>query len=111
MAQSSPYRIVLSTCPEGENAESLARALVEQGLAACVNIIPGLRSVYRWKGTVETSDEALLLIKTDQERYAQLERALQERHPYELPEILSVAIDNGLTSYLAWIGSSLVTKE
>ncbi len=111
MTQSSPYRIILSTFPNRDTAESIARVLVEHGLAACVNIIGGVHSVYRWEGKVETSDEVLLIIKTRQEAYGRLEQELRDRHPYELPEVLCVAIDNGLPAYLSWIDASLVKEE
>ncbi len=111
MTESSPYRVVFSTFPSRDAAQTVARILIEQRLAACVNIVGGVHSVYRWEGEVETSDEVLLIIKTRQEAYGRLERALRERHPYELPEVLCVAIDNGLPAYLSWIDASLVVKE
>jgi periplasmic divalent cation tolerance protein len=111
MTESSPYRIVLSTCPDGDSARRIANILVEGRLAACVNIIPGLRSVFRWEGKVESADETLLLIKTRQEQYPPLEAVLREHHPYELPEVLSVSIDSGLPAYLAWLDASLVEQQ
>ncbi len=83
---------------------------MEEGLAACVNIIPGLRSVYMWQGKVENADEHLLLIKTRAHCYSRLETVIRRRHPYELPEIVSVPIETGLAEYLAWIDAS-VTKD
>jgi periplasmic divalent cation tolerance protein len=111
MTESSPYRIVLSTCPDGDSARRIANILVEGRLAACVNILPGLRSVFRWEGKVESADETLLLIKTRQEQYAPLEAVLREHHPYELPEVLSVSIDSGLPAYLTWLDASLVEQQ
>jgi len=111
MTESSPYRIVLSTCPDGDSARRIANILVEGRLAACVNIVPGLRSVFRWEGKVEVADETLLVIKTRQEQYALLEAVLREHHPYELPEVLSVSIDTGLPAYLAWLDASLVEEQ
>ncbi|MDD5033529.1 MAG: divalent-cation tolerance protein CutA [Methylococcaceae bacterium] len=101
------YCLVLCTCPEGEPAESLARFLVEEHLAACVNILPGLTSVYSWEGRIASEREALLLIKTEAEAYSRLELRLRDRHPYELPEIIAVSIERGLPDYLQWISQCL----
>lgn len=98
--------IVFVTCPP-EAAEGLAAGVVEAGVAACVNVLPSVRSVYRWRGAIERSDEALLLIKTDSNRYAALEAAVRSRHPYELPEIVAVHIEQGLPDYLKWVTDSL----
>lgn len=110
MAQSSPYSLVFSTCPDADTAHAIARVLVEDGLAACVSVLPGLQSVYRWQGKVETAHEHLLLIKTRADRYSRLEGVIRAHHPYELPEVVSVSIDAGLPEYLSWI-DSLVGKE
>ncbi len=104
-------QLVLSTCPDRDTAERLARMLVERRLAACVNIVPGLLSVYRWQGEVQRDEEHLLLIKTDRARYPALETALRAAHPYELPEIVAVTISNGSTDYLRWITSELETSS
>jgi periplasmic divalent cation tolerance protein len=103
------YCLVLSTAPEGEAAESLARFLVERHLATCVNILPGLKSLYPWKGAIESGTEALLLIKTERAAYQRLETELRERHPYQLPEIIAIDIDQGLPDYLNWISQWLFT--
>jgi periplasmic divalent cation tolerance protein len=95
--------LVISTLPDREHAEKLAHALLEQRLAACVNILPGVRSVYRWQGRVESANETMLLIKTTMACYPALEAAIKERHPYELPEIVAVPINAGLPAYLAWV--------
>lgn len=99
------YQIVLTTCPDTACAERLAQALVRDGLAACVNILPAMQSIYRWQGNIETATERLLIIKSTTDRY----RAIQERilalHPYELPEIIAVPIREGLPRYLAWLDS------
>ncbi|KAF0191997.1 MAG: periplasmic divalent cation tolerance protein [Gammaproteobacteria bacterium] len=97
------YLLVLTTCPDAGFAEALAAKLVDAGLAACVNIVPGIQSVYRWKGKRETGTERLLLIKTRAALYTRLEQAITESHPYELPEVLAVPIKNGLAGYLSWI--------
>lgn len=99
--------ICLCTCPDREVAEALARRLVGEGLAACVNIVPGLTSVYRWQGEVETASEVLLLAKTTASRYPALEAALVAAHPYELPEVIGVSIHSGLPGYLQWLKDSL----
>jgi periplasmic divalent cation tolerance protein len=95
--------LVFTNLPDQAAAEALARALIEQRLAACVNILAPCRSVYRWQGSVETSPEVPLLIKTTDARYAALEVAIRSGHPYELPEIIAVPIERGLPDYLAWI--------
>lgn len=99
--------ICLCTCPSQAVAEDLARRLVGEGLAACVNIVPGLTSVYRWQGAVETASEVLLLAKTTASRYPALEAALVAAHPYELPEVIGVSIHSGLPGYLQWLNDSL----
>ncbi len=95
--------LVYCTCPDHDTALRIAQALVERQLAACVNLVPGLTSVYRWQGHTETASEVLLLIKTRQAVYPELEAALLALHPYELPEIIAVPIEAGLPAYLSWI--------
>jgi len=107
----TPYCLVLCTCPAGETAESLARFLVEQRLAACVNIVPGVTSVYTWEGALEKSREDLLLIKTEHARYAELETCLRQRHPYQVPEIIALPIERGLPDYLQWIALCLRSES
>jgi periplasmic divalent cation tolerance protein len=97
--------LVLTHLPDRESAESLARTLVERKLAACVNVLPPCRSVYRWQGAVETADEAPVLIKTTEARYAALEAAIRERHPYELPDIVALPVTAGWPAYLAWVAA------
>lgn len=98
--------IVFSSCPDLAQAEALAQALVEQRLAACVQLVPGLRSIYRWQGAVERSDEVQIVIKTTSERLPALQQALLALHPYELPELIAVEAAAGLDRYLDWIGAS-----
>ncbi|MGQ0621875.1 MAG: divalent-cation tolerance protein CutA [Panacagrimonas sp.] len=95
-------RIVLVTCPP-DHADELARALVEARVAACVNVVPKITSTYRWKDAVQRDDEALLIIKTTAGRFGELKRAVLERHPYELPEVLGVDVAAGHLPYLQWI--------
>ncbi|MDY6978560.1 MAG: divalent-cation tolerance protein CutA [Pseudomonadota bacterium] len=99
--------LVLCTCPDTDTARQLADRLVAGRLAACVNIVPGLESVYEWQGKVERDGEVLLIIKSRQDRYGQLEETLRQHHPYELPEILRVSLDGGLQDYLQWIDNAL----
>ncbi|MCQ8116715.1 divalent-cation tolerance protein CutA [Methylomonas rosea] len=101
------YQLILCTCPDLEVADKLAGTLITQKLAACVNILPGVRSVYEWQGEIETAQEHLLLIKSHQDRYAAIEATLKSLHPYQLPEIIAVAIESGSLDYLKWIDSCL----
>ncbi len=103
----TPYRIVLCTWPADRPAEPVAERLVAAGLAACVNILPGVTSVYRWEGVVEHGQEQLLMIKTSAAAYPRLEAALRDAHPYELPEIVAVGIEQGSSAYLDWMESCL----
>ena len=101
------HQIILCTCPDHASAHNIADALITEGLAACVNILPGLTSVYRWQNNIETAQEHLLLIKTRQDHYAALEAAIRQIHPYELPEIIAVSVEQGLPEYLQWIDTCL----
>jgi periplasmic divalent cation tolerance protein len=99
-------RIVIVTCPNPDVAASLARTLVEEGLAACGNIVPGLRSIYRWQGAVVDEPEVLLLLKTTAERFEPLRARVVALHPYEVPEVLSLAVEAGHAPYLAWVAGA-----
>lgn len=101
-----PVLLVLTTLPDSGAARELAECLVGEGLAACVNQIQGVQSVYRWQGELARDSEVMMLIKTTEGQYATLERRLLELHPYELPEILAIAPAQGLGAYLDWIGAS-----
>ncbi|MCW9023544.1 MAG: divalent-cation tolerance protein CutA [Gammaproteobacteria bacterium] len=103
----TPHLLVLNTCPDEAVAESIAEVLVSQKLAACVNILPKIRSIYAWKGNIERDNEVLLLIKTRKEQFQALEQTIVQLHPYELPEIIGVSVDTGLKDYLNWINTSL----
>ncbi|MFZ0631493.1 MAG: divalent-cation tolerance protein CutA [Acidobacteriaceae bacterium] len=99
--------MILSTAGSAEEAERIARALVDQRLAACVNILPGLTSVYRWKDEVETATEVLLLIKTRAELVDRAEAALRAAHSYEIPEVLVFTPESGLADYVDWLMRSV----
>jgi periplasmic divalent cation tolerance protein len=103
--------LVLTNLPDRAAAERLANGLVENRLAACVNILAPCLSVYRWKGTMQREEEHPMLIKTTAERYAALEEAIRAGHPYELPEIIAVPIERGLPAYLDWIGAQTGTSH
>lgn len=96
-------QIVFCTCPPTLNAQKLARELVEQKLAACVNIIPKITSVYTWKDQIFEENEILLMIKTTQKAYPKLETWIRQQHPYEIPEIIALPIIAGFEPYLQWI--------
>jgi periplasmic divalent cation tolerance protein len=96
-------RVVLITVPDGDTATGLGRALVEARLAACVNVVPGVRSLYRWKGKVQDDPELLLVVKTRADRIAALEARVRDLHPYELPEILALPAVGGSEAYLDWV--------
>jgi periplasmic divalent cation tolerance protein len=97
--------LVITNLPDRDSAENLAEALIEQRAAACVNVMGACRSVYRWHGQVERADEFPVFIKTTAEAYPRLEQLIRERHPYELPEIIAVRIEQGLPAYLAWVAT------
>lgn len=97
------HRLIFCTCPDKLTAERLAHILVKEKLAACVNVLPNITSIYRWEGDITTNDECLLLIKTTSERYEELEKTLKAAHPYEVPEIIAMDINQGLPAYLDWV--------
>lgn len=109
MAQnSSPYLLIYVSCGSEDNAREIAQALVQEQLAACVNILPPIQSVYRWQGEVESASEYLLLIKTRKEAFAALRERVCILHHYELPELIAVPIVAGLEPYLNWITESII---
>lgn len=101
--------LVHCTCPDAESAQGIARALVDERLAACVQIVPGLVSVYRWQDDVRQNDELLLLIKTSRERWPALAARVRELHPYETPELLAFDAADGSADYLDWVAAQ--TRE
>ena len=101
------FQIVLSTCGDRETAERIAHRLVEQRLAACVNILPGVQSVYRWQGAVESAAEVLMLIKTKAPLIQEVQSIVASLHSYEVPEFLVLPISGGSDAYMAWLEASL----
>lgn len=97
--------VVLVTAPSAEQAAALARALVEERLAACGNVVPGVTSIYRWEGRVHEDAEALLVLKTTRARFEALRDRVLALHPYQVPEVIALAVEAGSAPYLAWIGA------
>ncbi len=102
--------VVLSTCGTQEEGERLARSLVEQRLAACVNLLPRIRSIYRWNGAIETGEEHLLVIKSSRDRLPALIALLKKEHSYEVPEVVALPVVDGATEYLDWLQASLESE-
>jgi periplasmic divalent cation tolerance protein len=103
--------VALSTVPAGFDAESLAKTLIDLGLAACVTILPGVHSVYRWEGKVESGREQQLVIKTTRDRVAALWTEMKARHPYDVPEFIVLPIVDGNPDYLQWVGESVLPER
>lgn len=99
--------VILSTCASAEEAAQLARLLVERRLAACVNIVPGISSIYRWEGRIETAGEWLLLIKSSRDLFEAVSEALRAAHSYEVPEVIALDIVAGSARYLDWLTHSI----
>jgi periplasmic divalent cation tolerance protein len=97
--------IVLTTFPSAEKAAEIARVLVEERLIACANVLPAVRSIYRWQGKVHDEAEVLAILKTPAERLARLQQRLRELHPYEVPEMLAVRVESGWPPYLEWLAA------
>ena len=97
--------LVIANCPDEACANRIALAVVEAGLAACVNLLPRVQSVYRWQGNIESASEVPLLIKTTAGRYTELEAAIRALHPYDVPEIIALPIAQGLPAYLDWLAA------
>ena len=95
--------LMLTNVPDVDVARRIARALVEQRLAACVNILPGVESVYQWQGAVEEATEIILLVKTVAARYAEVEAAIKALHPYDVPEVIALPVTAGLPAYMNWM--------
>ena len=99
--------VVLTTCAVESDAERMARALVDGRLAACVNVVPGVRSFYHWKGATESSEEFLLMVKTSRDLFGALRAEMEKLHPYEVPELLALPVVAGAGDYLRWLQSNL----
>ncbi|MGB6064296.1 MAG: divalent-cation tolerance protein CutA [Desulfomonilaceae bacterium] len=104
-----PYIVCLVTIDDPSKAANIARVLVEKKLAACVNIIPEIQSIYSWKGQICDETERLMIIKTRHNLFHELQMAVKELHPYEVPEIIAVNIEHGLPEYLQWIDDSTIS--
>jgi periplasmic divalent cation tolerance protein len=103
--------VVLCTCASPEDGERLARALLAGRLAACVNVVPGMRSFYHWKGEIEASGECLLLIKSSRDLFPALSAAIEKTHPYEVPEVIAMPVVSGSENYLNWLGANLQAED
>lgn len=103
--------VVLSTCSTAEEAARIGRQLVEKRLAACVNVVPGARSIYRWKDEIEDAPESLLIIKSRRGLFDALRAEIEKLHSYEVPEVAAVAIVEGSPGYLTWLGKELRAHE
>ncbi len=98
--------VLLSTCPDVATAERIARDLVEASLVACVNVLPGLRSIYRWNGAVQADEEVLMILKTTADRLTAARQRLVALHPYDLPEVVALPVADGHHPYLQWVADS-----
>ena len=104
-------RLVYCTCPDSECAQSLAQGMVDAGLAACVNVLPQIRSIYRWQGEVQADAEVLLLIKTTSGAMGRLTDWIRRQHPYDVPEVIAVPVTEGSPEYLNWVATETEVKE
>lgn len=111
MKVAANYLVVVSTCPDEQSANAIAAALVEGGQAACVNIVPGLTSVYRWQGRIERDSEHLLLVKTTSEAYPRVQETIRRHNPNELPEIIALPVEWGLPGYLDWVSQQIDNED
>lgn len=103
MSRSDAVHVILITAPDADTAASLARALIDEQLAACVNVVPGVRSFYRWEGRVEDDAEVLLIVKTSADRTAALADRVKALHPYDVPEVVALDVAEGSADYLDWV--------
>jgi len=103
--------VVFSSCASPDEADRIARALVEKRLAACVSVLPRARSIYRWKGAVESEEEQLLVIKTSRELFAEVRAEIEKQHSYEVPEIVALPIVDGSQRYLDWMDREMLERR
>jgi periplasmic divalent cation tolerance protein len=108
---SNTVQLTFCTCPDTTTAEALARSLVEARLAACVNIMPGLKSIYRWEEEIEQAEEVLLMIKTTEDRIAELVAHIGREHPYDVPEVIAHPISAGHDTYIDWVRKCTTRSE
>ena len=106
MAETDGYIVVITTSPDQATAEMIAGQLVEDFEAACVQIVPAIKSFFRWQGKLEHAEEHLMLIKTRADKYDEIESKIRNLHPYEVPEIIAVPVTAGLSDYLIWINDN-----
>jgi len=109
VAGKNEFLVAFCTFPDAETARRVVHEIIEAQLAACGNIVPQIHSIYQWQGKVESSDEALALFKLDATCYGAFEKKLRSLHPYDVPEIISCKIENGLPEYLRWVADSCTT--
>ena len=105
------FIVAMTTLPDAGSAKALVRSLVDRHLIACGTVIDPVTSIYRWKGTVEESTEAQVLVKTHRDRFAELETAMRDLHPYDVPELLALPVAEGLNDYLAWVRAETAPGE
>jgi periplasmic divalent cation tolerance protein len=105
--QESKYIVIFSTARNAEEASRIAKKLVSDRLVACVNIIPGIQSIYRWNDEVQNEQEVLMVMKTEKSKYQDVESAIKSLHSYEVPEIISLSLENGFEGYLEWMENTL----
>ena len=107
----TPYIVVLTTLGSAEDAHTFVRALVDRRLIACGTIVPGARSIYRWDGKIADEQEVVVLLKTRRERWKDLQVAVRTLHPYKVPELLALAVSDGIPAYLDWVASETIERE
>lgn len=107
MSEPSEFCVVLVTCSGKEEAERISESLVERGLAACVNVLPGCVSIYRWEGEIQHDNEALMVIKSRRSRFAELEACVRELHSYDVPEVIAVDLSAASRGYLDFLGDGV----
>jgi len=105
MQNQEEYLLTITTCPDEKSSKALAKKLVENKLAACVNVLPGVTSIYEWKEEMQVGSECILFVKTHKSRYPELQKMIGDSHPYELPEVIAVPISEALPEYLSWISN------
>lgn len=104
-------RVILCNVPDEETGRAIANALLARRLAACVNLLPGVQSIYRWQGAIQEAREVTMVIKTVASRYQEIEQTIRSLHPYELPEIIGLPISDGLTAYMDWVNAETRNEQ